>query len=233
MVLQQTHSAPRVTSRKAPSSRLDRNRILGISSTLALNVLALLFLLTPMTLPSLPAVVEKTPDLIVVDIVPLPPVTPPPPEVVPVVRQPPRPQPVVQRAVEPSPAIDVPVLVDDGIAVAEVAIDAPASNDAPPSLEPAGPLTGVQLQYRDAPSPGYPAAAIRQNLEGTVLLRVLVDIDGTPIDVSIERSSGHGVLDREARRHVLRSWKFRPAVKDGQAVQAVGIVPIDFRLSRG
>lgn len=228
MVLQQTHSI----SRRAQPSRLDPSRILGISSTLALNVLALLFLLMPMTLPSLPPVVEKKPGLVVIDIVPIKPVTPAPP-IVDVVKPRPQPRPVIRDTLIQKPAIDAPVLVDDGMPFVETVVDAPVANEAPPSLEPAGPVVGMQLQYEHAPSPDYPRAAIQRSLEGTVLLRVLVGIDGRPLEVGIEKSSGHAVLDREALRHVQRTWRFRPALRDGQAVQAVGIVPIDFRLDRG
>lgn len=229
MVLQQTRSIPR----KARPSRLDFNRILGISSTLALNVLALSMLLAPMTLPAPPMVAEPKSSITVVDIVPIEPVTQPPPEVVEVVRPRPVPQPVTPAQVTQAPAVDVPVLVEQGIALPEAFTDAQVANDAPPSLEPAGPVVGMQLQYERASSPIYPRAAIQRNLEGTVLLRVLVDIDGRPLEVGIERSSGHAVLDREALRHVQRTWTFRPAMKDGQRVQAIGIVPIEFKLARG
>ena len=67
-------------------------------------------------------------------------------------------------------------------------------------------------------------------LTGTVVLDVLVDIDGQPIDVTIVRSSGHRLLDQAARRVVLTRWTFRPAMRDGQAVQAIGRVPIEFVL---
>src|SRR5690606_8219530 len=83
------------------------------------------------------------------------------------------------------------------------------------------------------PSPAYPRLAIQRGLEGVVLLRILVGTDGRPLEVGIEQSSGHAVLDREALRHVQRNWTFRPALRDGQPVQAVGIVPIEFRLGRG
>ena len=65
-----------------------------------------------------------------------------------------------------------------------------------------------------------------------MLLEVLVGEDGRPIDVRIHGSSGHRMLDAAARRHVLREWSFRPAVRDGRPVQAIGIVPIDFHLDR-
>ncbi len=232
MVLQQTRSAPRITSRKAQSSRLDFNRILGISSTLALNVLALSMLLAPMTLPAPPVVAEPKSSITVVDIVPIQPVTLPPP-IVDIVKPPPRPQPTTRETVAPEPVADVPVLAEQGIPYVEPVADAAVAANAAPSLEPAGPVVGMQLQYANAPAPAYPRAAIQRGLEGTVMLRILVGADGRPLEVGIERSSGHAVLDREAVRHVQRSWTFRPALRDGQPVQAIGIVPIDFRLGRG
>jgi protein TonB len=227
MVLQQTYSP-----RHGAQPRLDVNRILGISSTLALNVLALAMLLTPMTLPSPPAPVETGSDMEIVPIVPVRRVTPLPPEVVPVT--PPRAQtpPRLRDTPVAPPAADVPVLVDQGVFIEAVA-DAPAAQDTAVAMDPPGPLTGVQLQYDRAPSPPYPRLAIQRGLEGVVLLRILVDTDGRPLEVGIEQSSGHAVLDREAVRHVQRHWTFRPAVRDGQPVQAVGIVPIDYRLGRG
>ena len=225
MVLQQTHSVPRA------QPRLDSNRILGISSTLALNVRALSFLLAPMTIPSPPTVAEPARGIEVVDIVPIKP-TPKPPEVEVVQRRTP-PQPTQRTAPTVPPAIDIPVLVDAGIPVTETFTETPPASDTAPSIEPSGPVTGMQLEYVKATPPPYPRVAIVDGLEGVVLLRVLVGTDGKPVEVTVEKSSGHRVLDREAQRHVLRHWTFRPATRDGQPVQAVGIVPIDFNLDRG
>ena len=33
-------------------------------------------------------------------------------------------------------------------------------------------------------------------------------------------------LDKAALQHVLKTWRFKPAMQDGQAVQAYGLVPI-------
>ncbi|MGN6512928.1 MAG: energy transducer TonB, partial [Lysobacteraceae bacterium] len=96
--------------------------------------------------------------------------------------------------------------------------------------EHAGPLAGVQLEYAQAPAPAYPRDALRDGIEGSVLLKVLVDVDGRPLDVQVARSSGNRSLDRAAREQVLRQWRFRPAMRDGRAVQAIGLVPVEFRL---
>lgn len=226
MVLQQTRSVPKA------QPRLDSNCILGISSTLALNVLALSFLLAPMTMPAPPTVAEPRTGLEVVPIVPIKRPTPVPQEVK-IVPPQKTPQPVQRTAPTAPPAIDIPVLVDAGIPVTEAFTEVPPASDTPPSIESAGPVTGMQLEYVKATPPPYPRVAIVDGVEGVVLLRVLVGTDGKPVEVTVEKSSGHRVLDREAQRHVLRNWTFRPATRDGQPVQAVGIVPIDFNLDRG
>ena len=98
-------------------------------------------------------------------------------------------------------------------------------------IAPQPPRVGVQLEYAQAPAPAYPRDALRDGVEGTVLLKVLVDVDGRPLDVQVERSSGNRSLDRAARDQVLQRWRFRPAMQDGRAVQAIGLVPVDFRLN--
>jgi protein TonB len=59
---------------------------------------------------------------------------------------------------------------------------------------------------------------------------VLVDVDGHPIDVQVQASSGNRALDDAARKQVLKKWLFRPARRNGTPVQAIGIVPIRFTM---
>ena len=91
-------------------------------------------------------------------------------------------------------------------------------------------MPSATLEYVRATSPRYPTNELRKGVQGTVILRVLVDIDGKPVDVTIETSSGNRNLDKEARQHVLKTWRFKPAMQNGQAVQAYGLVPIAFNL---
>ena len=37
-------------------------------------------------------------------------------------------------------------------------------------------------------------------------------------------------LITEARQQVLRHWRFEPALRDGAAVPAIGLVPVQFSL---
>ena len=88
------------------------------------------------------------------------------------------------------------------------------------------------LAYATPLQPRYPPASVRAREQGTVMLRVLVDANGVPQRVEIARSSGHARLDAAARESVLRA-RFRPVMRNGEAVSAWGIVPIAFRLDRG
>lgn len=132
------------------------------------------------------------------------------------------PQPVEQ------PAVDQ-VVVDQGSLAADPVSD-PNVVAIPDSAPPVGPIPGVRLRYASATPPKYPAEQLRGGVQGTVMLQVLVDVDGTPLEVTIHASSGNRELDRTAQQHVLKKWKFEPAMKDGRAVQAIGLIPIDFKL---
>ena len=98
-----------------------------------------------------------------------------------------------------------------------------------PIVEP-GPVDVERLEYASAPPPPYPVEAARRRIEGTVVLRVLVDVDGKPLEVLVHESSGHRALDEAARKFVLAKWRFRPAMQGDVAVQALGIVPIRFTM---
>ena len=76
------------------------------------------------------------------------------------------------------------------------------------------------------PPPRYPPLARERGYEGRVLLRLTVNPAGQVETVSVAHSSGHEMLDEEARRTVAR-WRFRPPAAERLAVAQV---PIVFRL---
>jgi periplasmic protein TonB len=65
--------------------------------------------------------------------------------------------------------------------------------------------------------------------EGIVELRVLVDTQGRPADVTVVTGSGQAVLDQSAMEAVRR-WKFSPALEAGKPVTRVHDIRIRFRL---
>lgn len=79
------------------------------------------------------------------------------------------------------------------------------------------------------PAPEYPASAVRNREEGTVMLVVDVGADGRPTDVRVEERSRSSDLDRAAVEAV-RGWRFEPAMRKGKAEASSVRVPVDFRL---
>ncbi|KQY51961.1 energy transducer TonB [Lysobacter sp. Root494] len=208
--------------------KLDPTRIAAETGAIAVHGLALLLLLAPL---SSPPPMTMQPD-IVFDAIPLKPKTNPPP-----VDPPKMVEITKQRIVPTTPAVipqkielELPPVVESqtGDTFVDPTLVADASIGRSNAIT--QPLAGAHLEYESASAPAYPIEAIRKALTGTVTLRVLVDVDGRPIDVQVERSSGHRVLDAAAKKQVLAKWRFRPAMQDGQAVQAIGMVPVVFNL---
>ena len=90
------------------------------------------------------------------------------------------------------------------------------------------PLT--QASYRETPRPHYPDSARREGKEGRVLLRVLIDEEGSTKAVEVNASSGHDMLDHAATE-AIKKWRFVPARAGGKPVETWVKVPIDFQLS--
>lgn len=86
--------------------------------------------------------------------------------------------------------------------------------------------------YLHNPKPRYPAIAIARNWEGLVRLRVYVLPNGTPGQVVLQQSSGHGALD-DAALEVVRGWRFVPAKRGEQAIASWVVVPLVFKLDSG
>ena len=91
-----------------------------------------------------------------------------------------------------------------------------------------GALTGQGHRFKN-PAPPYPYAAIRQQQQGTVLLKATIDKAGRPVTVEVMESSGFSLLDDSALRTVRR-WKFDPAHIGFLPVHARIVIPIRFTL---
>ena len=98
-------------------------------------------------------------------------------------------------------------------------------NPAPTTFSPAR----FDAGYLHNPRPNYPAVSRRLGEEGKVLLRVLVSPDGRAAAVNLEKSSNFERLD-EAARQAVAQWRFVPAKRGDEAVEATIIIPLVFRL---
>jgi TonB family protein len=78
------------------------------------------------------------------------------------------------------------------------------------------------------PEPPYSAEAREAKFQGTVTLVVVVDASGTVTDCKVTKPLGKG-LDEKAVETV-RTWKFRPAMRNGAPVAVRVSVEVSFRL---
>lgn len=89
---------------------------------------------------------------------------------------------------------------------------------------PAGPDPKVRNR-----EPAYPDEAVRRGEQGAVILLIQVSPEGLASGVDIARSSGFTLLDRAARDAVA-TWRFVPAVRDGQPIASSMSMRIQFML---
>jgi len=201
-------------------------RIGGIAAAMAMHVAAFMLLMAPMSYVPQP-VAESDFSTPVIDVIPPPPPMPPPPI-----------DPVRKPATEIVPITHTPVATTP-VLTPPVAYDNAGPNDeiyVPPQQEiigevippPSGP---VSLSAEYAPAPNYPALSLRNGEEGTVLLLVSVGADGRPIDATIKKSSGYRDLDRNALKHVLATWRFHPAMFQGNPIPAMALVPVNYKIN--
>jgi len=78
------------------------------------------------------------------------------------------------------------------------------------------------------PEPPYTDEARAAKLEGTDVSSVVIDDSGNVADVQVVRRLGNG-LDESAAQ-TLRTWKFKPALKDAKPVPVRVVVEVSFRL---
>lgn len=210
----------------APRQHLDSARIAAISAAIALNLAAILIASRPLTPAQLSPFHSLSPPPTIRLIDP-PAVVPPPPPIALIPLPHPTAAPITPVRSPPSnPPAATPVA--DGL-MAAPPVTAPIL--VPGTAAPTTPSAPVQasLAYLAAPL-RFPARALQQHMHGTVLLRVLVDNTGKPVQVSVEQGSGYALLDRSAVAQVMAGWRFQPAMVNGQAVSAWARVPVAFEL---
>ncbi|WP_022663183.1 energy transducer TonB [Paucidesulfovibrio longus] len=84
---------------------------------------------------------------------------------------------------------------------------------------------------RHGPAPEYPREARRKGVTGTVLLRFLVERDGSVSRIQVLQADPPGVFEENAIRAVAL-WRFRPGLRHGEPVRTWVRLPLRFRLER-
>lgn len=169
--------------------------------------------------------------LTMVEMLPQPEPPPPPP---------PQPQPkAAEQIVTPSPVVAPPPLVTTPPVAIQIATSPappppemtmpgpPAPTPQPaPSVESVGDLSSKMVS---ATPPTYPTESRRKHEQGTVVLMVLLSMDGSVADIVVSKSSGFARLDRAALAAVRR-WRWSPTRRGGNPVMVRGLVEIPFVL---
>jgi protein TonB len=95
---------------------------------------------------------------------------------------------------------------------------APEPTSASPPPTAATPTFAEPIAIRRT-EPTYPAKALKKGERGTVLLKVLVNEQGSIVRVLVEEGIPGSELEAAAINAVLR-WKYQPATENGKPVKA-------------
>jgi len=67
---------------------------------------------------------------------------------------------------------------------------------------------------RSLPAPPYPEPARRFGYEGSVLVEIIINDDGTIRSAEIIRTDAHTILQKICLKTILKKWKFRPPERE-------------------
>ena len=199
--------------RELNATRALRPRLSGraifLGITIALHAVAAVAFMQVQTRPRVP---EQAAPIMASLLEEAPPAEAPPPNYTP------PPMNVAYSLPTPDPVVMETEIVTTAITATPMS-DAPASTATPPLVD--------SVEYVRATPPVYPKESQRRREHGTVLLRVLVDSDGRPAQVQVERSSGFERLD-DAAREAVAKFLFHPHEVNGVAQPAQVLIPIGF-----
>ena len=98
----------------------------------------------------------------------------------------------------------------------------------PPKIAPVR-VAAIFKTPDSAVRPPYPQSKLRNEEEATLRLRLSIDARGRVTAVEPVGAADPEFL-AAARRHILRSWRYKPATEDGIAVPSTTVIGLSFRL---
>lgn len=178
----------------------------------------------------------------IIDIINIPIEEPPPPEPAPI---PPKAEtPVAPPVPIPDPVVPIvdpieppiitaridpyPIPVTTGLAGGGGGQGVAKADPAPPVLVAAR----VDPRYKRLLQPPYPPRLQRLEIEGRVVVKVLIGTDGRVKDVRIVYADDDGFAD-VTERQARDKWRFEPATRDGQPVESWKELVLRFEIARG
>ena len=115
------------------------------------------------------------------------------------------------------------------------------------TIENIGTVIGTDISFIDPPQPApvrvaarfntpasalrppYPNDKLRLEEEATLRLRLAIDARGRVTAVDPVGAADPSFLEA-ARRHIIRSWRYKPATEDGVPVGSSTVITLSFRL---
>ncbi|MBD8900140.1 M56 family metallopeptidase [Rhodanobacter sp. DHG33] len=87
------------------------------------------------------------------------------------------------------------------------------------------------LAFNARITPHYPESAIRNKEQGTVVLKILVGKDGSPLTITIDPATEASPVLARAAIETAERWRFSPETVDGKPVKGYARVPVTFVLN--
>ncbi len=97
----------------------------------------------------------------------------------------------------------------------------------PPPDRPASSI----IDFNSHITPRYPADAVKNHEQGTVVLDVLVGADGAARNIAVHSADNVAPSLVQAAIETAGKWRFGPQMKDGKAVEGHVLVPVRFSIS--
>lgn len=91
-------------------------------------------------------------------------------------------------------------------------------------------LPSSSANYLNNPKPRYPAASLRLEEQGRVIIHALIGADGLPLKMEVRVSSGFDRLDKAAL-DAVSGWRFTPGTRGGVAEAMWVDVPLVFKIN--
>jgi protein TonB len=172
---------------------------------------------------------------------PEPEVIPPPPDPIP---EPPKePEPKVVSTIKPTPPVQARPTPKPAPPVAQPSVQSQGEPSSPPVQVASGPrprqfggLSAYDQDHVDQrPSisrrvePEYPTRARRMNIEGTVMVELVVDTAGLPKACDIRSAEPSGYFE-EAALNAAQKMRFIPGKIDGAPVNTLVLLPFVFQI---
>lgn len=114
--------------------------------------------------------------------------------------------------------------------LAPSAVPAPAARAATPMRIPVGGNVQMAKLVRQ-PRPEYPAELKAQGITGTVMLRAVISTTGEPMNVEVVNTTvNYGLA--QAALDAVRQWRYQPTLLNGQPVEIVTNIEVNFELDQ-